>query len=198
MRHSSKLYKFITRRPPVATHHPLVSYYNAMPRTITIAPMNIRPLTTSSPRTTSSSSSSQPSSAPFAKDIEQFGQTYRPRRALLYMPGSSPKMLLKATTLTQVDVVCMDLEDSVAEHQKVEARKNIVEALNKWKVEPYVKGQHRTERLGRNGGREEIRSKCHKLVLMIVPSKLLISSIRSTAVASCRYASFFSSHQSNW
>ena len=33
----------------------------------------------------------------------------RPRRALLYMPGSSPKMLTKATTL-DVDTVCMDLE----------------------------------------------------------------------------------------
>jgi hypothetical protein len=30
--------------------------------------------------------------------------TYRPRRALLYMPGSSPKMLQKATTL-DVDTV---------------------------------------------------------------------------------------------
>jgi citrate lyase subunit beta-like protein len=55
----------------------------------------------------------------------------RPRRALLYMPGSSPKMLQKATTL-QVDTVCMDLEDAVAENKKAEARGNIVAALNGW------------------------------------------------------------------
>lgn len=34
---------------------------------------------------------------------------YRPRRALLYMPGSSEKMLKKAPTLG-ADTVCMDLE----------------------------------------------------------------------------------------
>lgn len=53
---------------------------------------------------------------------------YRPRRALLYMPGSNPKMLTKAASL-QVDSVCMDLEDAVAPNKKVEARANIVTAL---------------------------------------------------------------------
>jgi citrate lyase beta subunit len=40
-------------------------------------------------------------------------------------------MLAKAQTL-QVDTVCMDLEDAVAENQKGEARRNIVHALNEW------------------------------------------------------------------
>jgi len=60
-------------------------------------------------------------------------QRFRPRRALLYMPGSSPKMLAKAVALDgQVDCVCMDLEDAVALDAKPEARKHIVTALNTW------------------------------------------------------------------
>ncbi len=53
---------------------------------------------------------------------------YRPRRALLYMPGSNPKMLAKSATLP-VDSVCMDLEDAVAANAKAAARQNIVTAL---------------------------------------------------------------------
>jgi len=60
-------------------------------------------------------------------------QRFRPRRALLYMPGSSPKMLAKAVALDgQVDCVCMDLEDAVALDAKPEARKHIVTTLNTW------------------------------------------------------------------
>lgn len=53
----------------------------------------------------------------------------RPRRSNLAVPGSSPKMLDKATGLA-VDQVFLDLEDSVAPLAKPEARKNIVTALN--------------------------------------------------------------------
>ena len=53
---------------------------------------------------------------------------YRPRRALLYVPGSSTRMLAKVATLS-VDSVCLDLEDSVAEHVKEAARANVVATL---------------------------------------------------------------------
>jgi len=46
------------------------------------------------------------------------------RRALLYVPGSSQKMLEKSRGLT-VDCVAYDLEDSVTPSQKNEARSNI-------------------------------------------------------------------------
>lgn len=46
------------------------------------------------------------------------------RRALLYVPGSSQKMLDKAWGLT-ADCVAFDLEDSVAPGRKSEARSNI-------------------------------------------------------------------------
>src|SRR2546428_1290247 len=52
----------------------------------------------------------------------------RPRRSCLSVPGSSPKMLLKAPGLP-ADEVFMDLEDSVAPAAKEEARGNIVQAL---------------------------------------------------------------------
>lgn len=52
----------------------------------------------------------------------------RARRSCLSVPGSSPKMLSKASGLP-ADEVFMDLEDSVAPGAKEEARGNIVEAL---------------------------------------------------------------------
>jgi citrate lyase subunit beta / citryl-CoA lyase len=45
----------------------------------------------------------------------------RPRRSALYLPASNPKALAKARTLP-VDVVILDLEDSVAPEFKLEAR----------------------------------------------------------------------------
>ncbi|MGW5239205.1 HpcH/HpaI aldolase/citrate lyase family protein [Monashia sp. NPDC004114] len=56
-------------------------------------------------------------------------RTYRPRRSCLAVPGSSPKMLSKAQGL-EADEVFLDLEDSVAPDAKVDARRNIVQALN--------------------------------------------------------------------
>ncbi|OCL04459.1 Phosphoenolpyruvate/pyruvate domain-containing protein, partial [Glonium stellatum] len=46
------------------------------------------------------------------------------RRALLYVPGSSKKMLDKSRTLN-VDCVAYDLEDSVTPEKKDEARQNL-------------------------------------------------------------------------
>ena len=46
------------------------------------------------------------------------------RRALLYVPGSSQKMLEKVKSLA-LDCVAYDLEDSVAPSRKDEARSNI-------------------------------------------------------------------------
>jgi citrate lyase subunit beta/citryl-CoA lyase len=53
----------------------------------------------------------------------------RARRSCLAVPGSSPKMLGKAQGLA-ADQVFLDLEDSVSPLAKVDARKNIVSALN--------------------------------------------------------------------
>jgi citrate lyase subunit beta / citryl-CoA lyase len=53
----------------------------------------------------------------------------RSRRSCLAVPGSSPKMLDKAQGLP-ADQVFLDLEDSVAPMAKVDARKNVVAALN--------------------------------------------------------------------
>jgi citrate lyase subunit beta/citryl-CoA lyase len=53
----------------------------------------------------------------------------RARRSCLAVPGSSPKMLGKAQGLA-ADQVFLDLEDSVSPLAKVDARKNVVSALN--------------------------------------------------------------------
>ncbi len=52
----------------------------------------------------------------------------RPRRSVLYMPGSNAKAIAKARTL-QADAIILDLEDSVAIESKVSARAAVVKAV---------------------------------------------------------------------
>lgn len=54
--------------------------------------------------------------------------TIRPRRSMLYMPGSNARALEKARTLS-ADSLILDLEDAVAPHAKEEARKLVAEAV---------------------------------------------------------------------
>jgi citrate lyase subunit beta / citryl-CoA lyase len=54
----------------------------------------------------------------------------RPRRSVLYMPGSNANALAKAGTLP-ADALILDLEDSVAPDQKVAARGEVAEAVRK-------------------------------------------------------------------
>jgi citrate lyase subunit beta / citryl-CoA lyase len=54
--------------------------------------------------------------------------TDRPRRSVLYMPGSNPRALEKARELP-ADALILDLEDSVAPDAKAQGRENIVKAL---------------------------------------------------------------------
>ncbi|HEV7411558.1 MAG TPA: aldolase/citrate lyase family protein, partial [Bradyrhizobium sp.] len=52
----------------------------------------------------------------------------RPRRSLLFMPGSNPRALEKARNLL-ADGIILDLEDSVAPEAKAQARDQISKAL---------------------------------------------------------------------
>src|SRR3974377_1720739 len=52
----------------------------------------------------------------------------RPRRSVLYMPGSNAKALAKAATLP-ADALILDLEDSVAPDAKIAARGQGVAAV---------------------------------------------------------------------
>jgi citrate lyase subunit beta/citryl-CoA lyase len=54
--------------------------------------------------------------------------TTRPRRSVLYMPGSNARALDKAKTLPAVGVI-LDLEDSVAPEAKEAARQQVVDAV---------------------------------------------------------------------
>ena len=54
--------------------------------------------------------------------------TFRPRRSVLYMPGSNARALDKARTL-DVDALILDLEDAVAPDAKHEARDRVGEAV---------------------------------------------------------------------
>ena len=52
----------------------------------------------------------------------------RPRRSMLYMPGSNARALEKGRSL-KADALILDLEDAVAPDAKVEARRLVSEAL---------------------------------------------------------------------
>jgi citrate lyase subunit beta/citryl-CoA lyase len=52
----------------------------------------------------------------------------RPRRSVLYMPGSNARAIEKARTLP-ADGIILDLEDAVAPDAKADARKQVVEAV---------------------------------------------------------------------
>lgn len=54
--------------------------------------------------------------------------TIRPRRSVLYMPGSNPRALEKGKSLA-ADGLILDLEDAVSPDAKVDARDNIKTAL---------------------------------------------------------------------
>jgi citrate lyase subunit beta/citryl-CoA lyase len=54
--------------------------------------------------------------------------TIRPRRSVLYMPGSNARAIEKARTLP-ADAIILDLEDSVAPDAKNAARKQVKEAV---------------------------------------------------------------------
>ena len=63
----------------------------------------------------------------------------RLNRSELAVPGSQPQLFEKAAK-SDVDVIFLDLEDAVAPDDKVEARKNIIQALNDidWGTQVYV------------------------------------------------------------
>jgi citrate lyase subunit beta/citryl-CoA lyase len=56
--------------------------------------------------------------------------TVRPRRSVLYMPGSNPRALEKARELP-ADVLILDLEDAVAPEAKLQARDAVVKAIQR-------------------------------------------------------------------
>ena len=55
--------------------------------------------------------------------------TARPRRSVLYMPGSKPRALEKARGLA-ADVLILDLEDAVVPAEKVAARQQVLDAIS--------------------------------------------------------------------
>ena len=55
--------------------------------------------------------------------------TVRPRRSVLYMPGSNARAIEKARTLP-ADVLVLDLEDSVAPEAKSGARDQVCAAVH--------------------------------------------------------------------
>jgi citrate lyase subunit beta / citryl-CoA lyase len=59
----------------------------------------------------------------------------RPRRSALYVPGSNPRAMARASALP-ADVLILDLEDAVAPEAKAEARRRIVELVTSGALRP--------------------------------------------------------------
>ncbi len=82
----------------------------------------------------SSSSASQPKSSSSASAHDQDGDDGQQhdtasRRSMLYVPGSSEKMIKKSQA-SHADTIIFDLEDSVAAHRKGAAREAVLHGLN--------------------------------------------------------------------
>ncbi|KAL9933753.1 hypothetical protein V8E36_007411 [Tilletia maclaganii] len=125
-----------------AHHHPLLpsrqlqqSRLSTTSRSLFLSSAKYPPSTTSSSSSTSSSSASASSSAPSSissslrRDSDAGTTPPRPRRSLLYVPGSSEKMI-KSSQKTDADCIIFDLEDSVAPHRKGAARETVLHGLN--------------------------------------------------------------------
>ena len=77
--------------------------------------------------------------------------TIRPRRSVLYMPGSNARALEKAKTLP-VDGVILDLEDAVAPDAKASAREQVAAAVKAFLHEDGQR-KHMTEENGHGRSR---------------------------------------------
>ena len=88
----------------------------------------------------------------------------RPRRSVLYMPGSNARALEKAKSLA-ADALILDLEDAVAPEAKETARKQVCEAVQGRRLRPsrarhpHQRARHAVGR-GRPGGRRRGRARC--------------------------------------
>ena len=96
--------------------------------------------------------------------------TIRPRRSVLYMPGSNARAIEKARTLA-ADGIILDLEDSVAPDAKAAARDQVVSAVKAGGlraargVRPHQRARHRMGRGrpgGGRGGRARLSSWCRR------------------------------------
>lgn len=102
--------------------------------------------------------------------------TARPRRSVLYMPGSNTRAMQKGRELP-ADGLILDLEDSVAPEAKVEARSLIAAALDEGGYGSREIGV-RTNAFDTVWGRDDIAAvaqmKCHAVVLPKVETAAMV------------------------
>jgi citrate lyase subunit beta/citryl-CoA lyase len=102
--------------------------------------------------------------------------TARPRRSVLYMPGSNTRAMQKGRELP-ADGLILDLEDSVAPEAKTEARALIAAALEEGGYgnrEICVRANAFDSEWGRDDVAAIARMKCHAVVLPKVESAAMI------------------------
>ena len=94
----------------------------------------------------------------------------KPRRSVLYVPGSSEKALNKSSTL-DVDAIIYDLEDSVAPDAKKESRKAVIDIINS-EINKNKEQVIRINSLNTDEGKEDI-----KILENCTPDAILIPKV---------------------
>jgi len=108
----------------------------------------------------------------------------RPRRSLLYMPGSNPRALDKARTLP-ADGLILDMEDSVAPDSKQLAREQIVAALAEGGY-GHRELMVRINALSTDWGLDDISAICNAATLpdaVLIPKLSTATEVREAIVA---------------
>jgi citrate lyase subunit beta/citryl-CoA lyase len=98
----------------------------------------------------------------------------RPRRSVLYVPGSNLRAQEKAKTLP-VDTIVFDLEDSVADDVKPQARENVIAAIKAGNFGP------REVVMRVNAARTEFFEEDMAAAVKARPDAVLLSKVESTA-----------------
>ena len=90
--------------------------------------------------------------------------TIRARRSFIFTPGLKPEMYPKALS-SGVDMVCVELEDGIAPHDKAEARRHALNLFKDDKGFEHVERILRVNSLRTQFGLEDLQAKlCTKSV----------------------------------
>ena len=81
----------------------------------------------------------------------------QPRRSFIFSPGTDPSMFTKALG-SGADIVCVELEDGVAPHDKDDARENMLAIFAGPQAEDGVERIVRVNELGSDYGRADMEA----------------------------------------
>lgn len=109
---------------------------------------------------------------------QKFLHNFRPRRALLYVPGNDERKIQKASKL-DVDCVALDCEDGVAANQKDTARNTIAKFLNNTTLNKYTDWCVRVNSVESGLLLDDLRAICSEKQTRTHPPTLLLPKVNA-------------------